>query len=193
MKRYLTTALATSCLVAVLTGCVPLDQPEAVSSPAAETPLVEPMPSTPVPDLKTSSTEGLAERVSGLSQGSPARQILAETFIYDSAVPGSVQLLYAEKSVGGQRAIIALNSGADGIGYYVWCSTDTRFRLRLSDGNTGSDYGDSFSSCDTSGSSGGAIGRLPDGVESVFMDFAPSAEVAAEVVVFSFTSVPFDD
>ncbi|MFI8413097.1 hypothetical protein ACIGB6_11535 [Paeniglutamicibacter gangotriensis] len=191
MKRYLTTSFAAASLVAVLSGCVPLDQPEAVSSPATAPPLVEPMPSTPVPDLKVSSTEGLAERVSGLSQSSPAHQMLAGTFTYDAAVPGSVQLLYAEKSEGGQRAIIELDSGATGIGFYVWCSADTRFSLGFSDGNTGSDYGEASSSCETSGASGGSSG-LPNGVGSVFMDFAPAAEVAAEVIVFSYTSVPFD-
>ena len=191
MKRYLTTALAASLLVSVLAGCVQLDQQAPVSSPAAAPPRLEPIPSTPVPDLKTYSTEGLAERVSGLSKSSPARQMLAGTFTYEPAVPGSVQLLYAEKSEGGQRAIIQLDGGADGIGFYVWCSEETRFHLGFSDSNTGNDYGSSSGSCESSGSSGGS-GGLTDGAGSVFLDFGPTAEVSAEVIVFSYTSVPFN-
>ncbi len=192
MSRHVATALAAALLGAMLIGCVPLGQQEPASTPAAaQPPSLGPMPSTPVPDLKAYSTEGLAERVSGLSKSSPAHQMLAGTFTYDSAVPGSVQLLYAEQSEGGQRAIIQLDDRADGIGHSVWCSEETRYSLGFSDGNTGSDHGSASSSCDTSGSSGGS-GGLPDGVGSIFMDFAPAAEVSAEVIVFSFTSVPFD-
>jgi hypothetical protein len=191
MKRYLTTALAAALLASATTGCVPLELPPPASSTVAEPLPVEPAPNTPVPDLKTYSTEGLAERVSGLSKSSPARAMLEGTFTYDSAVPGSVELLYAEKSEGGQRAIIQLHDEANGIGHFVWCAEETRYSLNIADGTTGGDYGGASSSCNTSGSSGGS-GGLPDGVGSVFLDFGPSAEVSAEVIVFSYTRAPFD-
>ncbi|MDO2935356.1 hypothetical protein Q2T94_13670 [Paeniglutamicibacter sulfureus] len=191
MKRYLTTALAAALLASAMTGCVPLELPSPASSPVAEPLPVEPIPGTPVPNVKTYSTVGLAERVSGLSKSSPARAMLEGTFTYDSAVPGSVQLLYAEKSEGGQRAIIRLDDEANAIGHYVWCAEEARYSLDIADGTTGSDYGAASSSCNTSGASGGS-GGLPDGVGSVFVDFAPSAEVSAEVIVFSYTRAPFD-
>ncbi|MDQ0095565.1 hypothetical protein [Paeniglutamicibacter psychrophenolicus] len=196
MKRHLATALAASFLVAALAGCVPLDHVAPVSPPAAdppvpEAPVFEPMPSTPVPDLKPYSSKGIEERVSGLSKNSPARKILAGTFTHDSAVPGSVRLLYAEKSVGGQQAVIPTGGQETGIGYYVRCAEETRFSLDLSDGNTGRDFSSSGSSCEASGSSGGGSG-LPDGVESIYLDFDPAAEVPTEVVVFSYTAVPYD-
>ena len=197
MKRYLTTALVASSLVAALAGCVPLDQMasdrSATDDPSVSlAPAFEPIPSTPVPELKPYSSKGIEERVSGLSKNSPAREILAGTFTYDLAVPGSVRLLYAEKSVGGQQAVIPTGGEETGIGYYVRCAEETRFNVNLSDGDTGRDFGSSLSSCEASGSSGGA-GGLPHGTESIYLDFDPAAEVSAEVVVFVYAAVPHDD
>ena len=129
MKRYPATAWAASLGVAALAGCVPPVQQAPVSSEAAVPPLLESMPGTPVPVLKTSSTEGLAERVSGHSENSPVRQMLAGTFAYEPAVPGSLQLLHAKRSEGGQRAVIPLDGGANGLGFHVWRSEKTRFHL----------------------------------------------------------------
>lgn len=194
MKRHLTTAVATSLVVVALTACVPLDESApSPSSSVSETPPLQPleyeaMPSTIVPPLELYSTTGLAERVARLSKDSPARQILDGTFTYGSEVPGTVRLLYAEKSVGGQQAIIPWTQQGNYIGYLVWCSTETRFRLTSSDGSTGRDLSDLGSACESSGSSGGSAGISP-GVESIFLNFVPATDVSAEVIVFSYKGI----
>ena len=193
MKRYATSLFMTASVSLMLTGCVPLDESAPSASAVSELPLLESpgyeaMPSTPVPGLEPYSTKGLSERVVHLSKGSPAQQILDGTFTYDHAVPGTVRLLYAEKSVGGQQAIIPWNQQDSYIGYYLWCSTETRFMLTSSDASTGNDLGTLHSNCEPSGSSSGSGGIRP-GVESVFLNFVPATDVPAEVIVFSFKGI----
>ena len=193
MKRYATSLFMTASVSLMLTGCVPLDESALSASAVSELPRLEPlgyeaMPSTPVPGLEPYSTKGLSERVVHLSKGSPAQQILDGTFTYDHAVPGTVRLLYAEKSVGGQQAIIPWHQQDSYIGYYLWCSTETRFTLTSSDGNTGIDFGALHSYCEPNGTSSGSGGIRP-GVESVFLNFVPATDVPAEVIVFSFKGI----
>lgn len=196
MKRHLATAIATSFVIATLSACVPLEKAAPSSAPVPEVSLLAPpafesMPSTPVPSLEPYSSKGLTERVARLSKDSPAHQMLAGTYTYDSAVPGTVRLLYAEKSAGAQQAIIPWDQQATGIGYFIRCTKETPFILTMSDGNTGLENGSLNGSCEATGSSGGSGGMRP-GTNSVFIDFAPATDVSAEVIVFSFQAIPFE-
>lgn len=196
MKRHLATAIATSLVMATLCSCVPLDKAAPSSTPAPETmllvpPAFEAMPSTQVPALELYSSKGLSERVARLSRDSPAHQMIAGTFTYDNAVPGTVRLLYAEKLVGAQQAIIPWAQQANGIGYYIRCSKETRFTLASSDGSTGRDIGAHSGPCEATGTTGGSSGLHP-GIESIFLNFEPATDVSAEVIVFSFQAIPFE-
>lgn len=196
MKRHLATAIATSFVIATLSACVPMEKAVPSSVQAPETavlapPIFEAMPSTQVPALELYSSKGLSERVARLSKDSPAHQMIAGTFTYDSAVPGTTRLLYAEESLGAQQAIIPWDQQATDIGYFIRCSKETPFNLTLSDGITGIANGSLNGSCEATGSTRGSGGMRP-GANSVFIDFAPATNVSAEVIVFSFQAIPFE-